>query len=1062
VSVGTVVRTGDGSVSVAAAGDIDLRRTIAPVLRRDPGGVGGSAEQVGGNAIYTAGVRVSAASLRGAVLPAFSGYSASFIPGPTNGLALAPVFSENGGAISLVAGRDIVGRRDAWGDVFGDSGSPIVGIGSSVILNARGYGQTTALMGSSYAGIGQNSPNQRWRYGTIGFDDVRGAISAGLFTSGVGALAGGDVTIQAGHDATDLTIALNNSMVTSNAGGTKTLVSLGGGNLNLTAGRNLGGGQIDIASGKATISAGGDVADAGTISGTNAQFGDNRNLLRLRVSDATAAIAAAGSVTVGGLGSLGVTIDQSGFGLSNFFSPFAGVDLRGNGDVAIAQNRPELYLLTGNGKPLATYLPPSLAITANFGDIAIGSPDGFLASSIMAASRFGQLSLIAGGDIANLSLAMSDAAPVNYFGRLEPLALAFPRALNASSDADLRALHNRRITHRDNPVPVQILAAGSINQVVLNLPKQAQIHAGGDIVNMSFQGQNISPGDVTRISASGDIVGTVAVSTDAAVLGRSGVQGNTFALGGPGSLFIEAGRNLGPFVTSAAGTERSEAGGIRTIGNEANPWLPVQGANIYALFGVGKGADYSALQSTYLDPANLAGLDGDLFVQLADELGNKRPDRSRYVYAPVLADWLRTNAPESFTAVFGAAAPTGDALSSAAYIRYDALYAAFAGLNQLSRNRFLIDKLYFGELAAPSDPAGPSFNQYIRGYRAVQALFPARLGYTDNLATYTTDPATVTADNPLGVPVRNLVDGQPAVAAAVLTGSVDLRLATIETTRGGDVTILGPGGDFVGGSVVRTEAQVNRRVTANNVSGGLLDLTSDAGYRDLLDGNYEAPLTSRGLITSIPQGFEGVLTLRGGQIRSFTDGSFILNQSRLFTQRGGEITLWSSNGDLNAGQGPRSSSNFPPISLRFVPNGFSEVDSAGSVSGAGIGAFKASPSDPDASIRLIAPVGTVDAGDAGVRASGSVFVAAARVANADSFSAGGTISGVPSLAVSTPPPAPASAASAVSANAFRASDALSGAGNRGPRIFVDVLGFFGAPACPSGQSPDANGQCATN
>ena len=1062
VSVGTVVRTGDGSVSVAAADDIDLRRTIAPVLRRDPGGVGSSVEQVGGTAIYTAGVRVSAASLRGAVLPAFNGYSASFIPGPTSGLALAPVFSENGGAVSLVAGRDIVGRRDAWGDVYGDSGSPIVGIGTSAILNARGYGQTTALMASSYAGIGQNSPNQRWRYGAIGFDDVRGAISPGLFTSGVGALAGGDVTIQAGGHATDLTIALNNSMVTSNAGGAKTLVSLGGGNLNLTVGQNLGGGQIDIASGTATIIAGGDVADAGTISGADPQFGDNRNLLRLRVSDATAAIAAAGSVTVGGLGSLGVTIDQNGFGLSNFFSPFAGVDLRGNGDVAIAQNRPELYLLTGNGTPLATYLPPSLAITANFGDIAIGSPDAFLASSIMAASRFGQLSLIAGGDIANLSLAMSDAAPVNYFGRLEPLALAFPRALNATSDADLRALHNRRITHLNNPVPVQILAAGSIEQAVLNLPKQAQIHAGGDIVNMSFQGQNVSPGDVTRISAGGDIVGTVAVSTDAAVLGRSGVQGNTFALGGPGSLFIEAGRNLGPFVTSAAGTERSEAGGIRTIGNEANPWLTAQGANIYALFGVGKGAAYSALQSTYLDPANLGGLDGDLFVQQADELGNKRPDRSRYVYAPVLADWLRSNAPDSFTAVFGAAAPTGDALSSAAYTRYDALYAAFAGLDQLSRNRFLIDKLYFGELAAPSDPAGPSFNQYVRGYRAVQTLFPAQLGYTDNLATYTTDPATVTADNPLGVPVRNLVDGQPAVAATVLTGSVDLRLSTIETTRGGDVTILGPGGNFVGGSVVRTEAQVNRRVTANNVSGGLLDLSTDVGFRDLLDGNYQAPLTSRGLITSIPQGFEGVLTLRGGQIRSFTDGSFILNQSRLFTQRGGDITLWSSNGDLNAGQGPRSSSNFPPISLRFGPNGFSEVDSAGSVSGAGIGAFKASPSDPDASIRLIAPVGTVDAGDAGVRASGSVFVAAARVANADSFSAGGSISGVPSLAVSTPPPAPASAASAVSANAFRAGDALGGAGNRAPRIFVDVLGFFGAPACASGQSPDANGQCAAN
>jgi hypothetical protein len=202
------------------------------------------------------------------------------------------------------------------------------------------------------------------------------------------------------------------------------------------------------------------------------------------------------------------------------------------------------------------------------------------------------------------------------------------------------------------------------------------------------------------------------------------------------------------------------------------------------------------------------------------------------------------------------------------------------------------------------------------------------------------------------------------------------------------------------------------------------------------------------------------LSLRGGEVRGFTDGSFVLNQSRLFTQRGGDITLWSSNGDLNAGQGPKSSSNFPPVSLRFNPNASSEIDSAGSVSGAGIAAFRPSLDIEPSSVRLIAPVGTVDAGDAGVRASGDVFVAAARVANADNFAAGGTVSGVPSIGAPAAPPVPASAASAIAANALRGADAAKQSANRLPRIFVDVLGYLGGgDKCPDGTSPEANGQC---
>ena len=437
-------------------------------------------------------------------------------------------------------------------------------------------------------------------------------------------------------------------------------------------------------------------------------------------------------------------------------------------------------------------------------------------------------------------------------------------------------------------------------------------------------------------------------------------------------------------------------------------------------------------------------LDGDLFAQIVDVNGNASPDRTRPVYAPKLATWLRDNEPGLFAGIFGTTSyPDTDAgaaaLAQAAYGKTEQLYAAFATLGGLRQQQFLIKQLYFNELSQPSFPDSPSFQQFIRGYRAVQTLFPATLGYTDNLAAYTADPSTVNADHPLGVPTRALVDGQPVQATQVTTGNVDLRLSTIETTRGGDITILGPGGDFIAGSVVRTSDQPNRRATAagDHERGGVA-----------IDGR----LTGRAF-TAVPLGFEGILTLRGGAINSFTDGDFRLNQSRLFTQSGGDIRMWSSNGDLNAGQGPKSASNFPPVVVRFDANGASEVDTAGSVSGAGIGAFRQSPTDPASSVILIAPVGEVDAGDAGVRASGNVFVAAARVANADNFKAEGNVSGVPSGGVSAGPAVPADATSAAVAQATKGNDAQGNADKRSI-ITVDVLGAVDGGAGDKCKDPE--------
>ena len=1072
-----VVRTGDGNIAVAAGKDISLVASGAITYRdetgasRDEGGAFGDdagTAQVGGAAIYTAGTRLSTIGLTGTITQPDQTEILNYIPSPQGLLDSAPNYTGGGGSVTLSAGNDVLARRDVWSEVYLNGGIEL----------------TTTLPGlagetTTFNNLRLGNRSQRWRTGNVG-NNTQITLIPQMFSSGVGALAGGDVTIRAGRDVSDLTVALVNSVVTDRtADGAQVLVSSGSGNLDFVAGRDVFGGQVDIAQGAASINVGRQVTDAGSTANTGAYdtslaSNDQRSLLRLRVADAAVTLTARGSVTLGGIGALGaqrtVASISDRLGSAGFFSPMAGVSVATVGAITLAPNRNDLRTsftaqeASAGLLPLFGYvLPPSLSLTSLGSDVALTGVN----PNLLYPSRFGQLSLVAGGNLSNFALSMSDANPSDLPGaftaakyltvsggiplRVSGLGFTFGGTIGEPDDAVQRLIHDRNITHIDDDRPALIYAGGSMSNVQLSLPKAARINAGLDLVNFYFEGQNLRPTDVTSIVAGRDILATTTLpDLISPVSGRPYVGLTNFVLGGPGALSVQAGRNLGPFLNSVTVNNVSYAGGIRTIGNEANPWLGTTGADLYALYGVAFGADYTALRDTYLDPANLAKLDGDLFAQNADTAGNLSPDRKRPIYGPVLARWMRDNAADAFAAVFGSADVSTDAkLSAQAWAKYDALYAAFKGtVSEEQQRQFLLGSLYFGELAAPARPDSNSFNQYVRGYRVIQTLFPAKLGYTDNLSTFETDPASVTADHPLGEPTKKLVNGEAAVAARVQTGNVDLRLATIGTSRGGSITLIGPGGDFIAGSVVRTSTQAASKST----------LLGDSGRLAIANG---LSLGSNPVgIDSIPIGFEGVLSLRGGAIRSFSDGSFRLNQSRLFTLSGGDVTMWSSNGDLNAGQGPKTASNFPPVTLRFSNNATGELNSAGSVAGAGIAALRPTPDVPSSSVILVAPVGTVDAGDAGVRASGDVFVAAARVANADNFKVGGVSVGVPTTAIVAAPSVPAGATAATAATAAQAKAQESKTTDRRSIIRVDVLGFIGGNAddCPSGRF-DSSGKC---
>ena len=1015
----SLVRTGTGSIDVVAAGDIDLTNG-KPVFRNFEGRNGSSnaqTAQVGGTAIYTVGHAADTGGVTatvtatGQTLTLDAGPAAvpAAVPTPATPINLQgvldnpPVLVEGGGAITLTAGRDVLARRDAWSESF------------RVPVAAGGF--------RLYANVG--SDTQLWRVVATPLDPVTNEaltsirINPQLFSTGVGALGGGDVSVRAGRDVSQLTAVSDTSVARGLvSGGTvpaPALQTFGGGNVAVRAGGDVRGGIVDVASGTGVIASGGSVVSAGSLrlSGTNASpsADPEPNRLRVGVADGTVAISAIGSVEVAAI--------ASSDGLAAY-SPVAGVASRGNGSFRL-DNRGKNVTTVDIDSNAVAVLPGSLEVAALAGDIALSAGDtvngGQRTQLFLTPSPIGQLRLFAGGDLAAVTLNMDDGDPSLLPGSILGASgtgtrrYNFPAILPNTSDTVRRLIHNQRTTHAGDPEPVRIFAGGDIDGVTLSLPKQARIGAGGDIIDMVFIGQNVAASDVTRITAGRDIVASSQVlSVPTARTNASGgvinaslpvLQGNTFTLGGPGALFLEAGRDLGPFLNSAivrpagSAASLSYAGGVVSVGNGYNPWLGEAGARIYTAFGVGKGSDYTALRNYYVDPANVGALDGDLFVQVPDANGNKLPDRTRPIYGPILIDWLAKT--------FGTTYP--DATTA---------YAAFLRLPLLVQRQFLLDRVYFNELAAPSRPDGPSYLQYVRGYRAVNLLFPPTLGYTANDLGGTSNGGT-----------------------KVATGNLDLRLATIETQRGGDITILGPGGRVLGGSVVATAAQAARRGEEVGPPGAGFNLF--AGIRR----TNTTTLAER--IYGIPIGFEGVLTLRGGNVNGFTDGDFLLNQSRLFTISGGNVTLWSSNGDLNAGQGAKTTANNPPVVVRFDPNAFGILDQAGSVTGAGINAQAPADSGLSADVTLIAPVGTVDAGDAGVRAGGNVFVAAAQIANADNFKVGGTAIGIGgAVAVNLGAAAAANAASGAAAQAAAAVNPTgTRTGDERSRISVEVLGFAG-------------------
>lgn len=200
-----------------------------------------------------------------------------------------------------------------------------------------------------------------------------------------------------------------------------------------------------------------------------------------------------------------------------------------------------------------------------------------------------------------------------------------------------------------------------------------------------------------------------------------------------------------------------------------------------------------------------------------------------------------------------------------------------------------------------------------------------------------------------------------------------------------------------------------------------------------------------GIEGEAPPSTAGVVTQGVGNIRSYALGSILLGQSRVMTTFGGDIQIWSAEGDINAGRGSKTTVVYTPP--RRIYDAWGNVSLSPQVpsTGAGIATLNPIPEVAPGDIDLIAPLGTIDAGEAGIRVSGNVNVAALQVVNAANIQTQGQSSGIP-LVTSVNTGALTSASAAASSATQAAEDVSrqqqAAARQRMPSVItVQVLGF---------------------
>ncbi|MNU42237.1 Heme/hemopexin-binding protein precursor [compost metagenome] len=893
-------------------------------------------------------------------------------------------------------------------------------------------------------------------------------VNHASFQQGLGALGGGNVKLSAGGDLVNLVVALPSTMrVTggrSAGDAAASTVTRNGGQLQVAAGGTLKAGQYYVGRGAGEIEAGAS-ASGYALTGISSSWPNTAYSYDiapvLALSDATLKLQTLGDLVlqtvIDPMQIRRAYVDQADRDTSGASSHAmfmssqterSAVSLVSTGGNVRLVNQSEF--VAGNDTENTTRLvsgmtdtklqtdmvglyPAKVSVSALSGNIDVA---GLLA---MAPANSSDLSLLAAKDLRFLrgsslqntgAIVMTQTTLDKWPSIFRPW-MGFTITLGGASafGAPLKSVYggfsvtNTFLTNSlngmelfDNPdvLPMQVhdftpsrlyAATGSISDLNLIASESVHVQAGTDIRNFELSARNLRPTDTTMLAAGNDILAVAnrllshryaRYSGDAAAYYYD--RGSRTALQGPGSLLLLAGRDIqGNNLSLYTNANRYwDYVSATPLGEESNviKALPAEGAGITLMAGMNKAASYDAFERAYLNPANVAAMPDYLKTTLAD--GTVAP---LYLSDGVenrgdLAKLARRGLVSFVEGMLGAdkvASLTGTADGK---LSPQQAWEQYRQLPPLVREQFLRQVFVYELREGGRDQnGGDGQNGPING------------GYRRGSAAIDTLFRGATAE---GQPVRyaaDLPDNWRSSWSGV--GSIAATRMAARTHQGGDINVFTPGGG----------------------------------------------LQVAGLGAVVPDGY-GLVTLASpGQVNVFTDRDIIVNRSRILSfvsqaePLGSDQVLWSSQGDIDAGRGAKT------VRIPQAPEVTSDVDGNITVeekrdmSGAGIGTVG------EGDVDLVAPRGTIDAGDAGIRVASNLNIAALQVRNADNIQVKGETTGLPVVAaVNIGALTTASAAASAAAMAAQESMRQERAAARQnlPSVFtVRVLGF-GNDSLPSG------------
>lgn len=415
------------------------------------------------------------------------------------------------------------------------------------------------------------------------------------FREGVAAFGGGDVSVSAGRDVKNLTVAIPTNGRVPRVNGADVpgdAVIQGGGDLLVQAGGDIVGGLYYAETGSLKLQANALTKDVGIALGNTsveivakqqAEIGNVFNPLMTVTQP---------KLANGDDGSTGA-LDPLYAPRIGTYGPDSSLDvLAVSGDVSLSPKNTYFGVTDGEA---GFVMPSKVKVVAINGDIDLRGEAGIT----QLPSTEGQLDLLANGSITFLN--------ANNIRQLDLPASLLPSIYNPITsnsfgsfklhtlieDGLVRELHAAELWHANDDQPSHLIAnhgdiIGALkpgNESYFN--EAVHVVAGGDVENFSASIQHARSTDVSNIVAGGNV--RYDYETGSSTSGKTEVKYPSLGIrvGGPGSVLVMAGDSI-----DLADTE-----GIVTRGNLDNPYLPEGGASITAI--AGGAPDYDGLRNYF-------------------------------------------------------------------------------------------------------------------------------------------------------------------------------------------------------------------------------------------------------------------------------------------------------------------------------------------------------------------------------------------------------------------------------------------------------------------------------